>query len=151
MGEATYSGVGAAMRAIVRNEGVRSLWRGFGPNIVMALAGAPYITALEYSKKQYMAHLPRVGPLATDSTRYSISSFLSGGTASLMTLGFTVPLDIVSQRQQVERNTAQRRTAVQILRSVIAVDGVRGLWRGLPMVLMTQAPGSAISWYVDLE
>jgi len=144
-GEKSYSGVGAAMRAIIRNEGIRSLWRGFGPSIAGAVTGAPYITALELSKKHYILNMHRVG-ITNPNIAYSVSSLLAGGTASAATMVFTVPLEIISQRQQVERNAASRRSAIQIVRSLLATSGVRGLWRGMPMAFMTQAPGSAITW-----
>jgi hypothetical protein len=75
------------------------------PSIAGAVTGAPYITALELSKKHYILNMHRVG-ITNPNIAYSVSSLLAGGTASAATMVFTVPLEIISQRQQVERSAA---------------------------------------------
>lgn len=134
-----------AIKSIARTEGIHSLWRGFLPSFGTIITGAPWATVMETSRKFYISRLPRFVSLDAEHTYFAASS-LAGLTATATVVPLNIPLDIISQRQQVERNTATRRSARQIARSIWETEGIRGLWRGLPMAWMTQVPQSGITW-----
>ena len=113
-----------------------------------------YLTTLEGTRARVGALL-RSQPGLSDPFVAGASSFLAGFSASLVTQAITVPVDVVSQRLMVQDRVKvgleviggpKYTSALQTLRLIVEKEGVRGLYRGLPISLVTYAPSSAIWW-----
>ncbi|KAG7283756.1 hypothetical protein CRUP_034380 [Coryphaenoides rupestris] len=153
-GMSLYSGTFDAFFKILRKEGVQGLYRGFMVNSLTLISGQAYITTYELVRKY-------VSNYSQDNT---VKSLVAGGSASLVAQSITVPIDVVSQQQmmqgQGEHPTRfQLHAKVQegmskrmfgqtrdIIAQILAVDGLRGFYRGYVASLLTYIPNSAVWW-----
>lgn len=85
----------AVFRHILRNDGIRGLYRGFGTSAIGSLPGRVLaLTSLEVSKDMMMKytqdlHLP-------DATRVGVANGVAGMLSNLVSCVYFVPLDVVS-------------------------------------------------------
>ena len=164
------------MRDIVRKEGWRGLYGGVLPNLMTILVGPLYVTVLEVTRQGLTdawtsphasavpSHSARLSSRSFSSSYYSMSSpvspspsspalailvpaipFLSGGAASLVSQSVSVPFDVVAQHKMLP--TKHKRSALQTLRSIVSKEGVRGLWRGYGLSIMSNVPFTGLVWY----
>jgi solute carrier family 25 protein 44 len=112
---------------------------------------------------------PTIAAALGEARTAAAANLAGGAAASLVTQGLTVPIDVVSQRLMVEggrgrggggsgaaaaatSGTAPRpppppaRSGLAMARSIIAAEGVAGLYRGFGASVMTFVPSSAIWW-----
>ena len=131
-------------RNVVRTEGVAGLYKGFGTVVFGTIpARVVYLSTLEFMK-QHTGGLLR----AMDVPEVAVAggkNLVAGGIASAMTQMIVVPIDVVSQRQMVARNTSES-GFTHVVRNIIRTEGVLGLYRGFSISLMTFVPSSAIWW-----
>lgn len=142
-GRAHYNGIMDAFSKIVRLEGVRGLYKGFGTNAWTLASGQVYITLLEIIR----------GQLLPQRMSESARSFIAGGSASLLSQTVMVPLDVVSQRLMMQGQggvyTAEQprfRGGLHLATHIVQTQGVRGLYRGYWASVATYAPTSAVWW-----
>ncbi|XP_072321191.1 solute carrier family 25 member 44b [Eucyclogobius newberryi] len=152
-GRSLYNGTLDALVKIVRNEGVRGLYRGFMVNTFTLISGQAYITTYELVRKY-------VSLYSEDNT---LKSLVAGGSASLVAQSITVPIDVVSQQLMMQgqgghltrfrihaHTQGKDRRAFGPTRSIMgqifAADGVRGFYRGYVASLLTYIPNSAVWW-----
>ena len=99
-----------------------------------------YVTSFEWCKQQLA------------QTRYEPYRHLIAGFASSIVSNIvTTPVDVVSQRQMVVQGDGGGKRFVsgrEIARRIVAVNGVRGLYRGFFVSVLTYAPTSALWWTV---
>jgi solute carrier family 25 protein 44 len=104
-----------------------------------------------------------------DARTAAAANLAGGAVASLFTQGLTVPIDVVSQRLMVEGGGGSSgrsgpvaaappasppgrappppaRSGLAMARSIIAAEGVRGLYRGFGASVLTFVPSSAVWW-----
>lgn len=134
--------VSEALRYIVREEGVRALWKGNGVTIIHRLpySGANFWT-YEQVNELWKTHVPPEAQLALgDVTR----RLAAGGAAGLTACTLAYPLDLVRTRlaAQSGRHQGIRRT----LAGIVQQEGARGLYRGLGATLAQVAPSLAINY-----
>eukprot|EP00039_Didymoeca_costata_P021094 m.343397 g.343397 ORF g.343397 m.343397 type:complete len:310 (+) comp22787_c0_seq1:285-1214(+) len=132
---AAQSTVSGQFRSILRNEGVRALYKGFWPDSMGLLASQIYITSYEVLKSQ----------LKPSVESEVLRNLLAGSFASMVSQTLMVPFEIVSQRQMVNRGESQT-SAFKMARAVLARDGFFGLYRGYIASLLTFGPTSGIWW-----
>lgn len=65
----------------------------------------------------------------TKKQRKSITSFLAGGGAGMLSTTLLQPLDVVKTHMQAAENAKDRHFKVVVNR-ILGEDGVKGLWRG---------------------
>ena len=160
-------GAWAVGRSIVATQGVRGLYCGLSTVVcgIIPARGA-YLTTLEAVKSAAEARLAVAAPSLGDAQRAAGANLVGGAAASLSTQIMTVPVDVVSQRLMVqqEQGPASAATAtaspsssrrpppplvrggVAMARSIIAAEGVRGLYRGFFASVATFVPSSAVWW-----
>ena len=131
----------AAAAAILRRDGPRGFYRGFG----MSLAGtvparALYMAALEATKSAVGSAALRLG--VAEPAANAAASAAGGVSAAVAVQVVWTPVDVVSQRLMVQ--TAP--TAADAFRKILLADGVRGLYRGFGVSVLTYAPSSAAWW-----
>lgn len=150
-----YDGIMDAALKIYANEGWRSFYRGYVPNMlgIIPYAGID-LAVYETLKKKYLKkHV-------TDSIsdRPSFFVLLGCGTASC-TLGqlCSYPLALIRTRLQAQVITASKielerknpnHTMVGVFRRIIATEGVTGLYRGVTPNFIKVLPAVSISYVV---
>lgn len=132
-----FSGTLDAFVKITRHEGLRSLWSGLPPTLVMAVpATVIYFTCydqlrdfLRYGLGFQGSHIPLV----------------AGGLSRLGAVTVISPLELVRTKMQSRRLTYSE---LQVcIRSAVAQDGVLSLWRGWGPTVLRDVPFSALYWF----
>lgn len=132
-----FSGTLDAFVKISRHEGLRSLWSGLPPTLVMAVpATVIYFTCydqlrdfLRYGLGYKGSHIPLV----------------AGALARLGAVTVISPLELVRTKMQ-SRQLSYSELQVCI-RSAVAQDGLLSLWRGLGPTVLRDVPFSALYWF----
>ncbi|XP_029013953.1 probable mitochondrial glutathione transporter SLC25A39 isoform X3 [Betta splendens] len=132
-----FSGTLDAFVKITRYEGLRSLWSGLPPTLVMAVpATIIYFTCydqlrdfLRYGLGFQGSHIPLV----------------AGGLARLGAVTVISPLELVRTKMQSRRlSYSELRVCI---RSAVAQDGLLSLWRGWGPTVLRDVPFSALYWF----
>ena len=144
------------MRSIVKADGIAGLYRGFGANALSLIAGQVYITTLEFLKGIQPAERPE-----------SVRTLFAAAAAGMCSQVVANPIDVVSQTimagsgaaaapagtdkaapagSAASSSSSQRGAIGRVLRSVLAKDGVRGLYRGYWASIAQNVPSSGIWW-----
>ncbi|XP_058078794.1 uncharacterized protein LOC131227103 [Magnolia sinica] len=139
--------------SILRHEGLRGLYRGFGTSLTGTIpARALYMTALEVTKSNVGTATVRLGfPEPAASTIANAAAGLSAAMAAQLVW---TPIDVVSQRLMVQGNPSSSSSSsmskycggVDAFRKILRSDGLRGLYRGFGMSILTYAPSNAVWW-----
>ncbi|RLN87580.1 hypothetical protein BBJ28_00005886 [Nothophytophthora sp. Chile5] len=151
-----YSGTFNAFSTILRQEGARGLYKGFGASTANVITGNLYISVYEKSRKAFKDHsstrLIDV-PSVTNQVGEKGANFAGGAFASLISQTVVVPLDIVSQRmmlngqgQDVRKTRERAKGFVAVTKQVFRAEGIRGFYRGYFPSIATYAPSSSIWW-----
>lgn len=169
-----YGSTRSAVSTIIRTEGVRGLYRGYGATLAsFGPFSALYFAAYEWAKGRAAAMSST--PAAASSTTGASASLNAGDGASLPFVWqvacasgagaaaswVTSPLDLVKLRLQVQRATAASPAAsadgghraeryryegtLHGLRTIAKTEGARGLWRGATARVLYHAPTTGIS------
>ncbi|KAK2809943.1 hypothetical protein FQN50_003357 [Emmonsiellopsis sp. PD_5] len=158
-----YRSLWGAGRDIVRTEGFRGLFAGFGAT---AVRDAPYAGLYVVFYEQLKRNLTGMGFGGSSSpslpgektggnpqpkfTPSSISiNFVSGAMAAGIATAITNPFDVVKTRLQLMPN--KYRNMVHAVRLMIREDGARSLLDGLGLRMGRKAISSALAWTVYEE
>lgn len=137
----------SVVKGILKTDGVPGLYRGFGTVITGAIpARIIFLTALETTK---VAAFRMVEPLKlSEPSQAAIANGIAGMMGSLSAQAVFVPVDVVSQKLMVQGYSgyATYNGGLDVVRKVLKSDGVRGLYRGFGLSVMTYAPSSAVWW-----
>jgi len=137
-----YASMRQALSLVLRAEGVRGLYAGVLPAMMLTSNGAVQIATYE--------RLKRWNRDARGSQGRFYEHFVMGGVAKVVATTVTYPLQVVRTRmQQSPENlsSAYRRTASTAL-SVLQREGVSGLYKGLGPNVLRVAPASATTFAV---
>jgi solute carrier family 25 protein 38 len=140
-----YGSLYSAGRDILRTEGVRGLFAGFGAT---AARDAPYAGLYVLFYEQLKR---RVASLADSGTGASSSSinFASGALAAGLATAITNPFDAVKTRLQLMPN--KYGNMVRAVKLMIHEDGFRSMFGGLGLRITRKALSSALAWTVYEE
>ncbi|MBN3305620.1 S2540 protein, partial [Amia calva] len=132
-----FSGTLDAFIKIIQKEGIRSLWSGLPPTLVMAVpATVIYFTCYD---QLHAALRSRMGDGA-DAAPLVAGALARVGSATVIS-----PLELVRTKLQ-SRHLSYRELRVAVGAS-IAADGWLSLWRGWGPTLLRDVPFSAMYWY----
>lgn len=124
-----YSNILHVFVRISREEGLKTLYRGFTPTLlgVVPYAGLSFFT-YETLKKLHAEHSGRTQP-------YSYERLAFGACAGLIGQSASYPLDVVRRRMQTAGVTGHTYgTILSTMKEIMAEEGViRGLYKGLSM------------------
>lgn len=138
------AGVAAALRHVVQREGLRALWKGNGVTIIHRL---PYSSAnfwvYEQMNELWKVHIPAQGPFAASDVA---RRFVAGGVAGVAACALAYPLDLVRTRLAAQTTQRYYTGIGHALRTIVAEEGMRGLYRGLPATLVQVGPSLAINY-----
>ncbi|KAK6118327.1 hypothetical protein DH2020_036746 [Rehmannia glutinosa] len=143
--------------SIFRTEGCRGFYRGFGTSLMGTIpARALYMGALEVTKSN-------VGNVASgrlglsEASSSAIANAAAGLSAAMAAQLVWTPIDVVSQRLMVQGGVCGSGSSctvglkrynggIDAFRKIINSDGVRGLYRGFGISILTYAPSNAVWW-----
>ncbi|XP_071522967.1 solute carrier family 25 member 44 [Panulirus ornatus] len=151
-----YRGTFDAFQKIVRYEGVGSLYKGFWISAFQLVSGIFYITTYENVR-----HFLQKRGLQDSRMR----ALVGGGCASLVGQTIIVPFDVISQHIMVlgqlegrgnskvvnplnidYQNRRKTQIALDIIKKVYKMDGIRGFYRGYMASISAYVPNSALWW-----
>lgn len=155
-GTAAYAGMVDGFRSIVRDEGMRGLYKGLGPSLWLVSHGAIQFTLYEQFKT-VLAGYSAPSRLGTDCESgdncpqpagTSVRDSLVASTGSkLIAAAATYPLQLVRTRMQ-ERGAGGERygSFVAGVSRVARTEGVRGFYRGFATNVARVMPQSAVTF-----
>uniref|UniRef100_UPI003AADD289 mitochondrial glutathione transporter SLC25A40 n=1 Tax=Centroberyx gerrardi TaxID=166262 RepID=UPI003AADD289 len=132
-----FSGTLDAFVKIVHREGIKSLWSGLPPTLVMAVpATVIYFTCYD----QLCAALRvRMGKRAQEAP------LLAGAIARVGSVTVISPLELIRTKLQSQKQSYRELT--DCIRSAVEAEGWLSLWRGWGPTLLRDVPFSAMYWY----
>ncbi|XP_034553271.1 solute carrier family 25 member 40 [Notolabrus celidotus] len=132
-----FNGTLDALVKIMRNEGIKSLWSGLPPTLVMAVpATVIYFTCYD----QLCAALRlRMGNYSQEAP------LVAGAIARVGSATVISPLELIRTKMQSQKQSYRELTAC--IRSAVETEGWLSLWRGLGPTLLRDVPFSAMYWY----
>ncbi|KAJ2352750.1 Carrier protein, mitochondrial [Coemansia sp. RSA 2673] len=155
-----FATVMRGISAEINNGGLRTLWRGLVPTLWRDVPfSAVYWFGYEQWKERVYEPMfatmdvplgASYGELKSDVLARLATAFCSGASSGIVAATLTNPFDVAKTRRQIERhaspksNTVQHTTLTQVVRHIVATEGVRGLYAGLAPRLMKVAPSCAI-------
>lgn len=137
-----YRSLYSAGRDILRTEGVRGLFAGFGAT---AARDAPYAGLYVLFYEQLKRDLPALASAPSSSS----INFVSGALAAGMATAITNPFDAVKTRLQLM--PAKYGNMMRAGKLMIREDGIRSLFGGLGLRMARKAISSALAWTVYEE
>ena len=143
-----YRSLFSAGRDIVRTEGFRGLFSGFGAT---AARDAPYAGLYVLFYEQLKRRLASLSGSSSDQQPLKSSSinFVSGGLAAGLATTITNPFDAVKTRLQLM--PGRYGNMMRAVRLMVQEDGVRSLFGGLGLRITRKALSSALAWTVYEE
>uniref|UniRef100_A0A8D0L935 Mitochondrial glutathione transporter SLC25A39 n=1 Tax=Sphenodon punctatus TaxID=8508 RepID=A0A8D0L935_SPHPU len=131
-----FTGTLDAFVKITRYEGIRSLWSGLPPTLVMAIpATVIYFTSYD----QLRSYLNRMG-----SQGHHVP-LVAGALARLGAVTVISPLELIRTKMQSRQlSYSELRICIQ---SAVAQDGWLSLWRGWGPTVLRDVPFSALYWF----
>lgn len=144
-----YRSLYGAGRDILRTEGVRGLFSGFGAT---AARDAPYagLYVLFYEQlKRDLASLTSSEEGGESRMSSSSINFVSGAIAAGMGTAITNPFDAVKTRLQLM--PGKYGNMMRAARLMVREDGMRSLFGGLGLRISRKAISSALAWTVYEE
>eukprot|EP01134_Creolimax_fragrantissima_P001031 CFRG1031T1 len=134
-GKLPYTGIFNACRSIVAKEGLRSLYKGLGANVV----GVTPEKAIKLAVNDTMREV------LTDKNTGKLSlprQIVAGGMAGLFQVSATNPMEIVKLRMQLQnlKPPETRLTTVQVVQGL----GFKGLYKGVAVTWLRDVPYSVV-------
>ncbi|KAG2322469.1 hypothetical protein Bca4012_056782 [Brassica carinata] len=135
---------------LVRHEGLKGLYRGFGTSLMGTIpARALYMTALEVTKSNVGSAAVSLG--FTEAKASAAANAVGGLTAAMAAQLVWTPVDVVSQRLMVQGSSGFVKRCNYVngfdaFRKIVRADGVKGLYRGFGISILTYAPSNAVWW-----
>lgn len=158
--EPHFNGSIDAVKQLVRNEGVISLWRGLTATLAMSVPSTViYYSMYDKLKISYHQYLSRHDTtlLTLNTAQYSnnhqhcmqlsdLSPLLAGTSARTLTTVVVSPVELIRTRTQA--TSAKSVTALSIVQQELQRGGIRALWRGVYPTLWRDVPFSAVYWTI---
>ncbi|KNC49167.1 solute carrier family 25 member 44 [Thecamonas trahens ATCC 50062] len=155
-----YSGVVSGVRAIVASEGVAGLYKG----LLTMVAGVVPAQTLYVATYEGLRAPATLAPLLTlvgldvhadAEAVQALRNGIGGLGAGLASLAAVVPIDVVSQRLQMQSKTLagavvggsrSYSSGLAVVMDVLRNEGLRGLYRGTVATMLSTVPSSGIWW-----
>ncbi|XP_042062432.1 solute carrier family 25 member 44-like isoform X2 [Salvia splendens] len=137
----------SVIKGLLKTDGIPGLYKGFGTVVTGAIpTRILFLTALETTK---VAALKMIEPFKlSEPTQAALANGVAGMMASFYSQAVFVPVDVVSQRLMVQGYSghATYTGGLDVVRKVVKSDGIRGLYRGFGLSVLTYSPSSAVWW-----
>ncbi|XP_048134247.1 solute carrier family 25 member 44-like [Rhodamnia argentea] len=148
--------------SIMRHEGLRGFYRGFGTSLMGTIpARALYMAALEVTKSSVGSATVKLG--LSETSALAIANAVAGLSSAMAAQLVWTPVDVVSQRlmvqgqqngftskksliDQVGIDSCRYKNGLDAFKKILCADGLRGLYRGFGISILTYAPSNAVWW-----
>ncbi|KAF8269630.1 mitochondrial tricarboxylate transporter [Lactarius quietus] len=111
--------------SIVREEGLRGIYRGLFPVMMRQGANSAIRFTTYATLKQFVQSRTRPGQTLPSSVTFGM-----GAIAGLVTVYTTMPLDVIKTRMQSLEARAQYRNSLHCVYRIFTEEGVRRFWTG---------------------
>lgn len=123
-----YEGTLHAMQLIVAEEGISGLFNGLGGNLIGVVStNFAYFYWYGLVREIYHTRIRKGLPGAPSTPVELTMGAIAGALAQL----FTIPISVVTTRQQTQRRGEKKSIFATAKEIVDGPDGVAGLWRGI--------------------
>lgn len=165
-----YRNFADGLRQMWRLEGLRGLYRGFGPTVLGSMpASCLYFTTYEFARARLASasslNASSAGSDSEGSGRSGAEAeapffvnFASGVVAETVSCVLWVPVDVVKERMQIQRLPRASQPAhlkarlgagfyssgLDAVRSIVRTEGAVGLYRGYGATVLSFGPFSAL-------
>lgn len=136
---------------ILRHEGFKGMYRGFGTSLMGTIpARALYMSALEITKSYVGTTAVQLG--FSETAAAAVANASAGLSAAMAAQLVWTPVDVISQRLMVQGGQGMSQIStnysggIDAFRTITRTDGLRGLYRGFGMSILTYAPSNALWW-----
>lgn len=148
--------------SIMRHEGLRGFYRGFGTSLLGTIpARALYMAALEVTKSSVGSATVKLG--LSDTSALAVANAAAGVSSAMAAQLVWTPVDVVSQRLMVQGQkngftskgsligqggfgSCRYKNGLDAFKKILYADGLRGLYRGFGISILTYAPSNAVWW-----
>ncbi|KAI0270558.1 mitochondrial tricarboxylate transporter [Gloeopeniophorella convolvens] len=120
-----YRGLMHGTASIVRQEGLRGVYRGLVPVMMRQGANSAVRFTTYTTLKQFVQSRTRVGQTLPTSVTFGI-----GAVAGLVTVYTTMPLDVIKTRMQSLEARAQYRNSLHCAYRIFTEEGLLRFWTG---------------------
>lgn len=139
----------ATLRKIVEQDGVKALWKGIGPALVLVINPVLQYTVFEQLKAWVLRSRAATRPAtSTKPLLRDIDFFWLGALSKLVATAVTYPQIVIKSRQQaMSSETEKGRKKVNVysaMTEVIQEEGFYGLYRGISSKLLQSILTAAI-------
>ncbi|KAL1614995.1 Carrier protein, mitochondrial [Diplodia seriata] len=134
------------LRKIARNEGVRTLWRGLSPTLVMTIpANVIYFAGYDWLRTSGASPVK-------NNFGDTTAPLVAGSTARVLAAIAVSPIEMFRTRMQATHSPSSAsgshfRDTFKGMGDLVRQDGWISLWRGLGLTLWRDVPFSAIYWW----
>ncbi|KAH9569098.1 hypothetical protein CY35_03G114300 [Sphagnum magellanicum] len=145
--DAVHTTALSIFKHVLRSDGIPGLYRGFGLIITGTIPSRMvFMTTLETTKAATLKLTEKLDVPETSAA--AIANGLAGLVSSMASQTVFVPLDVVSQRLMVQGTPGATKYngSIDAIRKILRTDGIRGLYRGFGMSVLTYSPSSAVWW-----
>ncbi|KAK9114361.1 hypothetical protein Syun_021158 [Stephania yunnanensis] len=137
----------SVIKGLLKMEGVTGLYRGFGTVITGAIpARIIFLSSLEATKVVTFRGVKSFN--LSEPTQAAIANGVAGMLASICAQAVFVPIDVISQKLMVQGYSGHTKYngGLDVVQKIMKSDGLRGLYRGFGLSVVTYAPSSAVWW-----
>ena len=148
-----YSGVLQTLRAVVREEGFHSLWKG---NLTAEFLWGGYMATQFFTyralqrvfgnQRRSSTHDRSEEPARRRDTRRVAVDTMCGGLAGGLATGATYPFDLIRTRLSAQPEPKVYRGMLHAGRQIVLQEGVLGLYQGLTPALVSVVPYMGIQF-----
>lgn len=134
--EEHYASAWDGITQIVKKEGISGLYAGLGSSLIgTASTNFTYFYCYSFLRENYnKKYNPNGGTLST------AFELVLGAAAGALTTLITTPVSVITTRQQT-LPANERQSVVETCKSIVAEEGIQGLWRGIqPSLLLCVNP-----------
>ncbi|KAI5785134.1 mitochondrial carrier domain-containing protein [Pyronema domesticum] len=137
-----FGGTFEGLVKIARYEGVKSLWRGLSPTLALSIpSNVIYMTGYDWFRESPLSPFSGLNTVA--------SPLVSGAVARVFSASFVSPIELFKTRLQStsSADSGNFRATFHGVKTMVANEGIRTLWRGLGLTLWRDVPFSGLYWY----
>uniref|UniRef100_A0A8C8SGD7 Mitochondrial glutathione transporter SLC25A40 n=1 Tax=Pelusios castaneus TaxID=367368 RepID=A0A8C8SGD7_9SAUR len=132
-----FRGMLDAFLKIIKIEGIKSLWSGLPPTLIMALPG----TVIYFTSYDQLSEV-LISKLGKDNNQIPV---LAGSISRLGSLTVVSPLELI--RTKMQSRQLSYKQLYMCINNTVAKDGWLSLWRGWSATALRDVPFSAMYWY----
>lgn len=153
-----YQSFFRAFGEIHRAEGLRGFFRGIAPTLLNAGPGMGiYFLTYEAIRPPDVRKGEDESRRVVPRMPWGFDKFLVGAVSSFVAKSLVFPFDLVRKRMQVQgptrgryihKNIPEYSGTVAAIRTILATEGIRGLYRGLFVTLLKHAPAAGVTLWV---